>query len=482
MNPSQKANRWNSNIVTWAILFIALAIWSYFSFHNWIGDSEFWPVSLSGHWDKWKTQPALLFKFLFHLSLSWIYLFDLNSVEHLKFAKAFYTLLGASSFFLFFHILKKHISREKSLCVVFIFLLSHLGFTQIGLIRSDFLSFFLALIFFLIVPSKINPRSWLKWGILSFIFSSLLFLITPKSIFFGILAFFFIFFTLQGQARFRYVLTFGWLFIFIYFLFSKILFVEEVNRIIESTINFVYVSYTSKNSLPFFNLHLIGFLKNDALLWVLIICGLLVQFKNEFLNLQNWTAVGLGALLIIFVHRPALPFFVGSYWGLLFLSLIPLMKKIEFKYFVGVLAVTIGIFMFRFSFVYYYPNEVQYETIQVLEETIKNIPKGKIFDGLGVAPRAPLSLNYLGPYQRMANYGALKRIKKKRPALIVYTARGKLIEPQFSWLLQTHYKPVGIGYWLRKDIEIESEIKDHLGRLKPSFFVFGYYPVPEYLK
>lgn len=480
MNPSQKTNLFESEKTIWAVLALVLVIWSYFSYTNWISDSEFWPVTLSGHWDQWKLQPALIFKPLFHLSLSWIYAFNLNSVEHLKVAKAFYTLLGATSFVVFFQILKKYLSSQKALCVVLIFLFTNLGFSQIGTIRSDFLSYFGVLFFFLLEP-KVKRDSWVQHSLLVLVFSVLLVLITPKSLFLALLISVYSFFKLKGHARVRFVLATGWLFIFAYFLADYLIAKFGAGRGVIATLNFAGSSYFSKDAMPFFSHILNYYLISDAVIWLGIFIGLCWQViqrfnaKNRLANL-SWLMMGVLGLLILLLHKPALPFFVGSYLGLFILSVVPFLQKISVKYLLSVLVVTLVMFMVRYQYNYHYPNAVQLSTIQKLEDLLAEIPNGKMFDGLAVAPRAPQDLFYLGPDEDQSNSQILTLVKSDKPELIVYTHRLKFIEPEIGELLRANYEPIGIGYWLRKDIKV----KTNLSELKPAFFIFGYYPAVKF--
>ncbi len=481
MKLSQKTNLFLSDRITWAILLGVLAIWSYFSFHNWISDSEFWPVSLSGHWDQWRTQPSLIYKPLFHLSLTWIYSFDLTSVEHLRLAKSFYTAIGAFSFILFFLILKKHLSLEKSLCLVLIFLFSNLGFSQIGAIRSDFLSYFFVLLFFFIVPS-LKSDQWLKFSFFSFVFTILLFLITPKSSFFGLLLFLWSISSLDSKVRFRFVLSYGWLIILSLAVIDKVILEGAVSRGSEGLISFVIRSYQAQKLEPFLNWNLAKYLKNDAHLWLILIGGLVWQigfpiFKLRQVKIPNWHVLGLGVLLILFFHKPLLPFFVGSYWGLLFLSLIPFFKHLPLKYLTGALFFTLSALLIRFSSDYFYSNSIQFETINGIENYLKKIPDSVLFDGLVVAPRVPTLLSYVGPNEERSNGQILRQVTEKLPDLIAYTHRLNLLEPEISQLLKKEYVSVGIGYWLRKDR------KDNAGleNLKPAMYVFGFFPNQEIL-
>lgn len=479
MSPSQKTNLFNSEKSAWIILLCVLGGWSYFSFTNWIGDSEFWPITLSGHLDQWKTQPALLMKPLFHLSLSWIYLFDLNSVEHLKIAKAFYAALGCLCFVFNYFLLKREIEWQKALLVVFIFLFSHLGFTQIGLIRSDFLSYFFVLIFFLLIP-KVPTYSWLKFGFINFIFTALLYLISPKSLFFSVLIFIYSLFQLQKGSKFRFALLYGWLCTLSFFTIDQLILDGAAAAAFTNAVEFVARSHYALNTLPFFNIYIKNFIISDALIWFMIFAGLAWQFYvNRKISLLKWPVIGVVTIILIAFHRPVLPFFVGSYWGILFLCLIPFYKRISIKLISIFFGVLLVVFFYRFSFIYYYPNEIQLKAVGVIDKSIKEIPNGKIFDGLGVAPRVPNYLFYLGPDEPYSNLHIWQSIQEKKPELIVYTVRLGLIKDQIKPFLLEHYKPVGVGYWLRNDLVLPT--KD-LELLKPAFFIFGYYPVPEILK
>ncbi len=481
MNPSQKTNLSTSERSAWAILLGVLAIWSYFSFNNWIGDSEFWPISLANQWENWKFQPALIYKPLFHLSLYWIYAFDLNSVGHVQVAKAFYTFLGVGGFICLFTILKTYLSIQKALVLVLILISSNLGFSQMGLIRSDFLSFFLALFFFLHAPKVASDR-WLKLGIYSFLFSILLFAVTPKSVFMNVLIFFFSFFQLQRNVRFRFCLVYGWSIILGYFILDQIILDGQISWSSLNASSFFVKSYYAQTIQPFFNHNLICYLKNDAVLWAALALGVVWQLVLVVMKkLKNsdypWVAVGILTFSILLTYKPALPFFVGAYWGFLLLGLIPVLKKVEVKYLTALLIFTLAVFSLRISPIYYYPNSIQLQTIDEIEGLVKAIPEGRLFDGLGVAPRSPQHLFYVGPDDDQSSSLTLKWVKEKRPEVIVYSPRLKLIEPGIGEFLRAEYQTIGMGYWVRKDLQVGKK----MGHLKPAFFIFGYYPVPENL-
>ena len=93
-------------------------------------------------------------------------------------------------------------------------------------------------------------------------------------------------------------------------------------------------------------------------------------------------------------------------------------------------------------------------------------------------PRAPNYLFYLGPDETRSNLQIWEKVQNTKPEFIVYSVRLALIKEHVNPFLQMYYNPVGIGYWVRKDISFAKE----LGFLKPAVYIFGYYPMPEMLK
>ncbi len=482
MRLSQNANPFRSEKVIWASLLLILTIWSYFSYNNWISDSEYWPISLSGHWDLWRQQPALIYKPLFHLSLSWIYLFDLDSVQHLHVAKAFYTFLGVLSFVFFFLILRRQLKSLKALLVTFIFLFSNLGFSQVGVIRSDFLSFFITLLYFYWIP-KVKSQSWIQVSIYTAFFSLLLILCTPKSIFFCILIFIYSFFKLEkGIHRFRFFLVCGWLSIIATYLMSLWLGSGEMMNAFLSALQFARDSYRDPKVVGFFSEYMSRYTLHDILIWMLFIIGFVYQLilfkRKKQLEALAYEVIILFIFLFYMIHHPATAFFVGSYFGLLFLAQCYFWRRIPEFILLGVLVANIAILCWNLKPLYYYSNKIEFETVRKISDFVKgSIPQGKIFDGLAVGPRDSYMLHYVGPDDESAHSQIIEAIKTERPELVSYSSRVALLEPAIGEILRESYKPIGIGYWLRKDIQT----KEYLNLAWPPFFVFVYEPYPSHL-
>lgn len=457
-----------------AVLFL-VSVWSYFSFHNWISDSEFWPITLSGHYDQWRNHPALIYKGLFHLTLSWIYWFDLDSAGHIRAAKACYSLFGAGYFILFYLMVKKHLSQRHSLLVLLVVLTSSLGFSQVGVIRSDFLASLLVLIY-LFFQNK--NRSWLAQCAYFFTFSVLLILTTPKSLFWVLAIWIYLFLKFENKERFAFIKVSS---AFIIIALGVVTYADQVYLQSQIFNSFylawqhnlaLYESKVQMNDLVF----LLPYLSNDWAFLSLIGCMLLKAPVSK-----NITGATRGLILLIcgtlFFHEPRLPFFVGSYILVLFLLLIPALKSIGTQQRVVLLLAVIFLNLFRaHPRQYFFSNEIQLKTIQTISDFVE-AKSYSVIDGLGLFPRVKkLDLTYMGPFDPVANELFLKKIKNTKPDFLVYTGRFLNIEPDISKVLTHHYKNVGNGYWLRNDLKEQDKFVDVL----PGYY-FNFQPSP-YLK
>lgn len=478
MDSSQSANTPQREKILWAVFLLILSIWACFSYTNWISDSEFWPVTLSGHWADWKTHPSLVYKALFHGTLSWIYAFDLDSVGHLKVAKAFYSLLGVISFLLFYKILRSRLDKTKSIIVTLIFMFSHLGFSQIGLIRSDFLSF---LVFEVALLSllAVSNLEWKKMGLLNLLFAVLIFLTTPKGAYFVFILAVFSLLRVDKQYRLRL------LNLFLFFVSLGMLLLYGISKFTDAFLSALRwnLDFRKGTDYNFWYTPSPLFLKNDLFLIVLISVGWITQLvqlsrKQRFTNDLAWMIIYLCGIIVLVLHKPLLPFFLGSVWGLFFFSIIPILSSIRTRYLLFVLIIGIGIFMARFSEYHHYSNRPQYQAIEEIENLVNSIPNGKVFDGLGVAPRAPHIVSYIGPEDQEANISAFVQMITEKPAVVIATHRMALINADVTSFLLNNYKQIGLGYWIRKDIEIPADFS----QLSSGMHVFGFFPIPSMLK
>jgi hypothetical protein len=442
------------------ILFL-LSIWAYFSYHNWISDSEFWPVTLSGHFDQWRQHPSLIYKGFFHLTLGWIYWFDLDSVQHLKVAKASYSFLGVGYFCLFYLMVKKHLSEFHSLLVLLVVLTSSLGFSQVGVIRSDFLASLLVMLYLYL---KNDEWSWKKQGAFFLLISVLLLLTTPKSIYWVVAIWIYLFVSLSRQQKIGFTkisLVLGILGL------GLVTFIDQTY--LQSQIfNSFYLAWKHNHELQQSQIQmndlvfLSPYLKNDWALVVLTLCMLIASFFSRSMSWADRTFAALISVALLW-HEPRLPFFVGSYLFVLFLMLVPVLKDIERNQRVLLFSIVILLHFSRFDLrQYYFPNQIQFKTIGIISSFIET-HSYSVIDGLGLFPRVKkLDLTYIGPFDPVANEIFFKKIQNTKPDFLVYSGRFLNIEPEVSKFLALHYKNVGNGYWLRNNLKDQPRFIDVL--------------------
>ncbi|GEM_PF-3534955 len=426
-------------------------------------------MTLSGHFDLWRQHLVLIYKPLFHASLSWIHFFNLNSVEHIQVSKAFYSLLGFFYFSIFYLISRRHLGLRNGTLYLFVFLFSSLGFTQIGNLRSDFLAGLIALLFLYLI----DLRPILLKSFLFLIFATMiLVLITPKGIYLAALIWFYGFLR-QEKNRKLHFLNFS-LFMFL----VLILLIVALDKFVFSFqfLNAIYAAWVHhRSALSGFNnedgqFFVFPFLKRDFPLIALII---IVYFRSFFLSKKCWPTIILTSLVlvIIAVHRPQLPFFIGPMIGILMILMLSNLDLKKAKL-TSVLAFILLCYCFTQNRKFYYhSHSQQLRAIEVVENYLaeKNF---LVVDGLGLFPRYKKSmLIYLGPYDLQGLDIQYNLILKSEPDFVVYTPRLRSIEPMISKQLLSKYKSVGPGYWLRKDLSVDIDLSD----IMPAFH-FGFQP------
>lgn len=452
------------------LVLLLLSFWSYFSFHNWIADSEFWPITLSGHFDQWRQHPALIYKSVFHLSLGWIYIFDLSSVEHIQFAKGFYTFLGGLYFYFFYFLSKRHLSEPLSVLALFVVLSSSLGFSQIGVIRSDFLASFFVLIYFFIQ----KPHKTFKHQCLIFLaFSILMLLATPKALFWVAALWVLLILTFNKADRLLFLkLSVSLLIVSL----GVITFIDQF-YLNSQIFNSFFLAWQHNSELRNSNIKMNDFeflkpyLKNDWALLVLISFMLIQSFMSKNISIGMKFFIFIISLALI-THEPKLPFFVGSYLFILFLVLMPSLQSLGNRQITILFVIVSIVNLSRIDLrQYHFPNRIQLSTIKRVSHFIDS-KSYSVIDGLGLFPRVKkLDLTYVGPFDPVANEIFFNKIQKTKPDFLVYTGRFLNLEPEISKLLANYYKNVGNGYWLRKDIDEKIKFEHVL-----SGFHFNYRP------
>ena len=453
------------------LVLIILGFWSFFSYHNWISDSEFWPITLSGHFDQWRHNPGLIYKGLFHLSLSWIYLFDFDSADHIRVAKAFYSFLGVLSFYFFYRITRKYLDTILSLLVLLVILTSSLGFSQMGVIRSDFLVSFITMVYLLIMRQEWD---WKRQFFAFLVYAVTVVFVTPKGIY---LIFSFWIYLLLTQKKQFILKCLASSFAVVILALGALTLIDELflgSQIFQS----LHAAWRHHSELRHATARmndwwfLKPFLMNDIAVIVLMLFLFITAFLQRSLNLATIVLAGLliGTLAL---HQPLLPFFVGSYFMIIAVLLFPALNRISVRRAQLVLLAVTFVTLLRFEKEnYFHSNEIQIYTIKKISQFLDKNSYASI-DGLGLFPRVKkVDLSYLGPSDATASEAVLKRIIKTKPDFIVYTGRFTSLEPGISRYLTLNYQGVGSGYWLRNDLNTESNFDDVL-----SGFLFTFRPI-----
>lgn len=471
-------------LVSNLIVFFVLLIWFFFSYYQWIGDSEFWPISLAGHWGQSSQNPSLLYKAVFHGTLSWIHLWDLSNVLHIKIAKALYAGLGVALIFVLYQILKSKLGSLKALILVLLLLSNSMAFANLGLIRSDNLSTLLLLILFWTLL-RFDSAEWKSlFGI--FVVGSIpVFLSTPKSVYGIFILWIYVFFYVKPSLRLRFLNTSMALSIVILLPLlglDKIGFLENFHKSMISALAYhmeaqsYYPGFLSRFNKPYF--------LKDIIFYVGVVTLLVWQIFSSFRKKSirypataAYTAMGVATWIAFLVQRPSLPFFLASLLPFVLLSLIPILSKCKNLWLTGLLFVallTSGVWGRHELF--FVSNGPQFETINKIEKHLASCKaRSQIFDGLAIFPSLKKTnsiLAYVAGDDDIAVKGGLQAFQSIKPEMVILSGKIITISHQFSEFVIENYESVGKGYWIRKDLKAQCHL--NFEDLPMSWKIFGY--------
>lgn len=444
-------------------LLTLISLWAYFSYHSWIGSSEYWPVTLAGHWSDWRQAPSLIYKPIFHLVLTPLYFFEWDSVTHLRAAKAVFTLIGAASLFLIFKILRARLSWWVSGWIFCVLLFSQFGFSQFGKIRSDLLSllFFLLGYWVLVIKKDLGWKRTL-FGLI--VFELLMILTTPKAFLLPVALALSCWKARRIQLRplfWAHVsgLSSGMLALIVYTLINK------DASILSSFLSLFKIGQDSFSTAreTLVNSPLVRFTMNTPLLLMILFFVSLAFTKSERSDLSNVLLRGivfsLGLLSLAFIH-PLQPFYLIvllTVFLVIFLS--PQIEKAKFLYPILFL-VSLIILISKFSTAYFFDNRSQLVAIKKIEAELGKLKTVRVLDGLGLAPRIPNTLNYVGPHDPNSVQWAEEELLQNRPEFVIFTSRISMLSSEVINFLQIQYRSVGPGYWLRADLMEDVQLFD----------------------
>lgn len=476
MFSSQSSTRLWIYRTTLSLIAILALFWLYCASTNWITDSEFWPITLAGHWDQWRQHPSLLYKAVFHATLSWIYFFDLDSVEHLKVARLFYAFLGLGFFFMFYRLCLKFLGNSRALILTLFFGLTVTGFSQIGVIRSDFLASFWALAGLLVYHSGRLSRP-VKLGVL-FLITLLMFFSTPKSV---VLILAFLPLVLTQSIPKPTLRVLNWILAPLAIASGLFWLLDRSldHKLTTAMVSALGHNFETHSTIASWNLKyrfVEGYLWHDSLFIAPLIVALVVQTFLGF-RIRDRARIGnsffgFGLIVTFILHEPKLPFFLGSLLPFLVVSALPTLQLVRAGFYLlwgGLFVILIPI-LGRFPY-YYDAFHPQIDVIRRLENAVKSHPGLRVFDGLQLMPRAStLPLTFVGPFDPGANAATMNFLRTNPPDMLVYTARVRNLEPELTPFMVAHYEARGPGYWVRKGYSFHQDLND----LPLSMLLFGY--------
>lgn len=465
-----------------AFFLVAFSLLLIGSFH-FIGDSEFWPITVSGELLKESTlDPVVYYKFFFHLLLSWIHLIQgIDSSTHVFIAKVFFSTLGTLSFFLYgFWGYKVTGSRHGFIAAFLVLILSCLFFSQFHRIRSDLLALMLSLSHLILCRDLIleSTKKWPKAiflkASLCVLLSVLIVLSTPKAIYFLILNFIYLSFLVSDPRSrlasrpsfYRVCVAIGLTFATPTFVLSlALLFLEHFNSAVQlAFVHFFYslreVSYFAPVSWIFLQRYLhLDFV--HLVFCALGICYLAYNWCQKGLSSEAKGALwcSIFAILFILTYPAKYPFFLASLFpyvmmpAVLFLSA-PLVAGHSFKYRLGlfmVLSTTWAAYHYR-DVIWWSTNQDQLVEIRQLDKFMSEFENARYFDGLGLLPRQNTVLGYLGPHDGLGTSFATQKALDETPEFILALSRMFYAGPQLEVYLNENYRPLNDSLWIRKDL------------------------------
>lgn len=418
-----------------------------------ISGSEFWPLTLAREfWHIGTVQISLYFKPTFHFVLSVLHFAPLSDWGHIIAAKLIFALMASLSIFLFARWLnfesKLPPENHTLFYVVCVLFLSPLYFSQYVKIRSDLMALFWALALINIVLSYRPPWSS-KTAFYIGVVNILLLGSTPRAVLLTIMIFIYttnlysIEFKDRKNLKQLLALFLGPLLIAVIPL-STILPALEIHLK-----NYYLQSFSSSGRMLG---HLTTFIQQEPILVFMgFVAGVwsLIQknIRLSIIFLTSLLAIFLADLKTPFLLASLLPFFLAPF----FVQILTLAKNNRF-----IPAIVLALMLIQSAWLFnknnwWQSNKHQKEVIVKVSKLIADHPQWSYFDGLGLLPRSPQLMSYLGPDDDIALEYARLMISQQKPDLILYTSRMMLLGDNFVQYLQKNYRAIGPNLFLKNE-------------------------------
>ena len=447
---------------------VLFVIYSIFAVTAYTADSEFWTIALSKLLYSFDGHIALLQKLPFYFILNIPYHIFADSLLVLMMEKSLFYLVSVGIFYFCYKILLFYKIDNKVIFLFFISLfLFESVFSQTFRIRSDNL----ALLFFLILfyMGLLDSSDTLKQTVRFFLLSLLMFLITPKAIYFLVL--FFLYHVYNQKLLFKrlksillFFLLPPFICLFVGFILDKfqmpylkdaytkavLYFLNSFNR---QSFQSTYLSLDSFNFLlrAVFRspIHII-------FIFASIFAGLKFRKKLNNNEVILIPIIILGVLFLVF-HNQKLPFFINSLLLPVFLFSFIIFAKCKqciaqpFPYpkiAILFVALTLTYSVYQISHLIIKQNGLtQISTVSKMQSYFSQYPESEIYDGIGILNSGNVLHSFAGPDDRNMKMMTLELLKEHRPDFIIYVPKLFELEPQLSLLLEYQYIPIANGVW-----------------------------------
>lgn len=447
------------------ILFI---IYGFFAVTAYTADSEFWSIALSKLLFSFDGHVALLQKLPFYFILNIPYHLFGNSLLVLLAEKSLFYLVSVGVFYLCYKILRFYQIENKMTLLFFVSLfLFESIFSQTFRIRSDNL----ALLFFLILfyTGLRDSSDGLRQTIRFFLIGLMMFLITPKSIYFLVMFFVYhlsnqkIFFKRMKSVLIIFLLP-PFICLFLGFILDKFQMPYLKDAYTKAVLYFLNSFHRQSFQSTYLSIDSFNFLIRTVFrsplhimfIFTAIFMGLKFRRKLNKNEVILIPVAILGILFLIF-HNQKLPFFINSLLLPVFLFSFIIFAKCKQYITKPVPATPVMFLLIAMSLVYsiYQISHLiikqngltQISIVSKFQTYFNQYPESEIYDGIGILNSGNVLYSFAGPDDSNMKTMTLEMLKERRPDFIIYLPKLYELEPQLSLMLEYQYIPISKGVW-----------------------------------
>ncbi len=474
---------------------LSFPVFIYLSLNYYISHSELWAIASARLLGETSGEALVLYyKLIFYSFLKIFYGFELGNIHHIKFSRLFFGFLASLNLSLFItNIFWLTKSFRSSFLYLFFLMTAQIYICHVFRVRADVVStFFILLLYTRINYNYLHNSQGRLFKPLDFFLFIFAFLSTPKSIFLlTAVIVYSLFLNIKNQSRTELLLS---LLIHLFFpvgiiltTFSllnsaQILLANPYSLALQYQINTMSDFFSSGNWS-----HILLSLKINFMHYVFIIWGLLIYLwrpqseKNHFKDTQ--VILTLLALLMTLIQTEKWPYFLASMLPFMGLPLIFFLDRYKkpFQSIIFSLVIIITPLLMTIPQTLFPHNREQLKAISELEKLFKLLPEGNYFDSVGILPRYPSGLWFLGPSDPQSRAYTLEHLKNNSPDFIFYTTKVNLGAPEIiSFLYENYFQKQGDIWILNKHKDLFKDVPNiDLINIEP-LFIYDFLPATRF--